>query len=285
MVMTKALTFLARRFVAGETAEEAIEAIRRLNKQGLKATLDFLGEEVETEEQAGGATKEISRLFELIHRAKVDSNVSIKLSQMGLGIDPLMARRNLEKVLDAAAAHGNFVRIDMEGSKHTQKTLDLFYAAFEKRKNVGIVIQSYLRRSLADVEEICKRGAGVRLCKGAYKEPREIAFPKKEEVNESYDRLTEILLEKGARTGLATHDDARIEFAQKAARRLGRKLDSFEIQMLYGLRKKRWAELVRQGHAVRIYVPYGTHWMPYYFRRLRERKENVLFVLKNLLWG
>ncbi|MBI4423293.1 MAG: proline dehydrogenase family protein [Elusimicrobia bacterium] len=281
----RALTFLARRFVAGETAREALESIRRLNGQGLKATLDFLGEEVSGEGQAEAGAREILGVFDLIHRAKLDCNVSVKLTQLGLNLDPAMARSHLERILDAAAAHGNFVRVDMEGSPYTQRTLDLFYSVFAKRKNVGVVIQSCLRRSAGDVAELCRVGARVRLCKGAYKEPPDVAFPEKAEVNRSYDRLAAALLEKGEHPAIATHDDDRIAAVQEAARRLGRAKDSFEFQMLYGLRARRWTELARQGYAVRIYVPYGTHWMPYYYRRLRERKENVLFIVRNLLWG
>ncbi|MBI5202407.1 MAG: proline dehydrogenase family protein [Elusimicrobia bacterium] len=281
----RALTFLARKFVAGETAEEALSVIRRLNSQGIKATLDFLGEDCASESQAEAGTREIERLFELIKRAKLDCNVSIKPTQLGLNLDAALAKHNLERVLDAAASHGNFVRLDMEGSAYTQKTLDLFYWVFPKRRNAGVVIQSYLRRSAGDIEELCRRGARVRLCKGAYKEPPDIAFPEKADVNRSYDKLAALLLEKGEYPAIATHDDDRIRAAQKAAAKLGRAKHTFEFQMLYGLRSRRWAELVREGHNVRIYVPYGTHWMPYYYRRLRERKENVLFVLRNLLWG
>lgn len=281
----RALTFLARKFVAGETAEDAVDVIRRLNGQRLKATLDFLGEDVASEGQAEASTREIERLLELVKRAKLDCNVSLKLTQLGLNLSAVMARHNLERILDAAAAHGNFVRIDMEGSAYTQKTLDLFHSVFPKRPNVGVVIQSYLRRSAGDVSELCRRGARVRLCKGAYKEPPELAFPEKAEVNRSYDQLATLLLEKGDYPAFATHDDARIRALMLAAARLGRAKATYEFQMLYGLRSKRWAELAREGHSVRIYVPYGTHWLPYYYRRLRERKENVLFVLKNLLWG
>lgn len=281
----RALTFLARRFVAGETAQEALEVIRGLNRQGLKATLDLLGEDTSSEGQAESATREISELFELIHQAKLDCNVSVKPTQLGLNLDPVMARHNVEKVVDAAAAHGNFVRLDMEGSAYTQKTLDLLHSVFPKRRNVGVVIQAYLRRSEGDIAELARKGARVRLCKGAYKEPPDLAFPDKAEVNSSFDRLAETLLEKGEYPAIATHDDARLAAAQEAARRLGRAKETYEFQMLYGLRRRRWTELVEEGHNVRIYVPYGTHWMPYYYRRLRERKENVLFVLRNLLWG
>lgn len=281
----RALTFLARRFVAGETAEEALEVIRGLNRQGLKATLDLLGEDTASEGQAETATREVSQLFELIHQAKLDCNISVKPTQLGLNLDPVMARHNVEMVMDAAAAHGNFVRLDMEGSAYTQKTLDLFHSVFPKRRNVGVVIQAYLRRSEGDVAELCRKGARVRLCKGAYKEPPDLAFPDKAEVNANFDLLTAMLLEKGEYPAIATHDDARIQAAQDAAKRLGRAKETYEFQMLYGLRARRWTELVKEGHNVRIYVPYGTHWMPYYYRRLRERKENVLFVLRNLLWG
>ncbi|MFA6092106.1 MAG: proline dehydrogenase family protein [Elusimicrobiota bacterium] len=278
----KLLTFMARRFVAGETAEQAVAAVRRLNAKGIKATLDCLGEECRSLEQAQQAADEVRRLFKLIADNKLDSNVSVKLTQFGFNLDVQKAREHLLSLLEEAERTNNFIRIDMEGSSYTQSTLDLFYDVFKTRKNVGIVIQSMLRRSRKDIEDIIKMGARVRLCKGAYKEPESVAFQSKEEICASYDELTKLLLDSGVVHGIATHDDDRIEAAIRHAAEKGIPKNRFEFQMLYGLRAKRWSELVEQGFTVRVYVPYGTHWFPYFYRRLRERKENVLFVLRNL---
>ncbi len=276
----KPFTFLARRFVAGDTIKEALEVVKNLNSKGIKATLDYLGEDCSREADARRSCEECITLLQKIAESSVDSNVSLKLSQLGFGFDEKLARELLEKILDEAAQHDNFVRIDMEGSALTQKTLDLFKDVFSKRKNVGIVIQAYLRRSEKDIRELVSLGARVRLCKGAYKEPDSIAFPDKKDVNLSYDHLAQILL-KAPLPAFATHDDERIEAVVVAAEKAGISKDRYEIQMLYGLRAKRWDELRAKGHTVRIYIPYGTHWFPYFYRRLRERKENLLFVLKN----
>ena len=277
----RALTFLARRFVAGDTVEQAIEAVRALNRDGIKATLDNLGEDSLTPRQAVAAADEYCLMLERIAQAGVDCNVSLKLTQFGLGLDDGLVRENLERVLEEARKRGNFVRVDMEGSARTQKTLDLFYEMSAKYPNTGIVIQSALRRSEADIAELVRRKIRVRLCKGAYKEPAEIAFQDKREVNRNYDKLAEMLL-AAPLPAFATHDDARIEAAGAAAERAGLAKGQYEIQMLYGLRPKRWRQLCREGHAVRIYVPYGTHWFPYFYRRIRERKENLLFVVRNI---
>lgn len=278
----KILTLMASRFVAGETAEEAVSAIRKLNKRGISATLDFLGEECQTLSMAADATREIRRLFKLIHDHQLDANVSIKATQLGLNLDPVRCRENVLSIVDEAAKYGNYVRIDMEGSPYTQLTLDLFLEVFKTRKNVGLVLQSMLRRTKSDLETLIKAGARVRLCKGAYKEPYTIAFVKKEEVNEAYDACVRRMLDSGLFHAIATHDDVRIANAVKYAKAKGIPKHQYEFQMLFGLRSKLWTELVHQGHKVRIYVPYGTHWFPYFYRRLRERKENMMFVLKNL---
>lgn len=277
----RALTFLARRFVAGEQIDEAVEAVRALNADGIKATLDNLGEECKSRAQAAAARDEYLLALERIADSGIDCNVSLKLTQFGLNIDGGLARDNLFQVLDQAAALKNFVRIDMEGSAYTQKTLELFYEAFKNYTNVGIVIQAYLKRSEADIAELVYRRASVRLCKGAYKEPASIAFTDKREVDANYDKLAKMLL-AAPNPAFATHDDGRIESAVAAAEAAGVKKGRYELQMLYGLRARRWRELAREGHAVRIYVPYGTHWLPYTYRRLRERKENLMFVVKNL---
>jgi proline dehydrogenase len=277
----RALTFLAGRFVAGDGVDEAINAVRALNEDGIKATLDNLGEDSLTREQAMAAAEENLTMLRRIAEAGVDSNISLKLTQIGLAIDPALARENLIRIAEEAAKHKNFVRIDMEGSAWTQKTLDLFYSLHEKYPNLGIVLQAYLRRTEQDCRDAAARGARVRLCKGAYKEPAEVAFPSKADVNASYDKCAAILT-KAPIPAFATHDDLRIESALKSCDGAGLVKSDYEIQMLYGIRPKRWRELRSAGHVVRIYVPYGTHWFPYFYRRVRERKENLMFVVRNL---
>lgn len=281
----RALTFLASRFVAGDTAAEAIKAVRKLNEKGIKASLDFLGEECRSHQKAAEGTKEYLTLLKTIRAAGVDCNISVKLTQFGLNLDPGLAKSNLMRILDAAEEGGNFVRVDMEGSSYTQRTLELIEDAFRRRKNVGAVIQAYLLRSKGDIESLNKSGTRVRLCKGAYKEPAQIAFQKKEKVNNNFDRLAALLMAEGAYPAIATHDEDRIQAAMAYASKNGIGKDRFEFQMLYGLRRRRWEEIVAEGYNMRVYVPYGTHWAPYFVRRIRERKENWLFVLKNLVSG
>ncbi len=276
----KLFTFLARRFVAGDRIEEALEVVKKLNSKGIKTTLDYLGEDCSQEADALRSCDEYISLLKKIAEARVDSNVSLKISQLGFGFNEKLARELLERIVDEASQHDNFVRIDMEGSALTQKTLDLFKEMFSTRKNVGIVIQAYLKRSEKDIQELISLKARVRLCKGAYKEPDSVAFPDKKEVNLNYDRLAQMLL-KAPLPAFATHDDERIEAVTRVAEKEGVSKDRYEIQMLYGLRPKRWEDLVSKGHSVRVYVPYGTHWFPYFYRRLRERKENLFFVARN----
>lgn len=277
----RALTFLAKRFVAGDGIDDAIDAVRALNQTGIKATLDNLGEDSHDRAHALAAADENLLMLKRIAESKVDSNISLKLTQLGLGFDEGLARGSLIKIAEEAARLDNFVRIDMEGSAWTQKTLDLFYSLHLKHPNLGIVLQAYLRRTEQDCRDAAARGVRVRLCKGAYKEPADIAFPDKEEVNANYDKCAAILA-KAPIPAIATHDDARIEAALAAFDAAGLVKSDYELQMLYGLRAKRWAELREKGHVVRIYVPYGTHWFPYFYRRVRERKENLLFVVRNL---
>lgn len=275
----RALTFLASRFVAGDDVEDAVAAVRSLNELGIKATLDNLGEDSLTREKADAAAAENLLMLKRISDTGLDSNISLKLTQLGLALDESLCRDHLLRIVEEAERLKNFVRIDMEGSSWTQKTLDLFYSIHDKHPGVGIVLQAYLRRTQDDCRKAVATRTRVRLCKGAYKEPADIAFPDKEEVNANYDACAAILA--GAPIpAFATHDDARIASAVKACASLEK--SDYEIQMLYGLRPKRWRELREQGHTVRVYVPYGTHWMPYFYRRVRERKENALFVLRNL---
>jgi proline dehydrogenase len=279
----RALTFLASRFVAGDGIGDAIEAVRALNDAGIKATLDNLGEDSLTRAQAMAAAEENLLMLRRIADIGVDCNISLKLTQIGLAIDAGLARENLVRIAEEAARLKIFVRVDMESSAWTQKTLDLFYSLHGKYPGLGIVLQASLRRTEADCRDAVARGARVRLCKGAYKEPADVAFASKDDVNANYDKCAAILT--GAPVpAFATHDDVRISAALAACDAAGLVKTDYEIQMLYGLRAKRWRELREKGHTVRIYVPYGTHWFPYFYRRIRERKENLLFVVRNL-WG
>jgi proline dehydrogenase len=275
---------LARRFVAGETAEEAIQAGRRLHARGIKATFDLLGEDVLDRGAARRSAEANKRLLRLIP-PEVERNVSIKLTMMGLDISEAFCLELTAGILDVAREVGGFVRIDMESSKHTQRTIDAFHKLRRKYDNVGIVLQAYLRRTEDDVKEAVARGDRVRICKGAYKEPPDIAWTKMDDIRASYRRCAHLLLDRGNYPAIATHDEKLIRDAIDYTRAKGIGKERYEFQMLYGLRPRRWGELVKAGHNVRIYVPYGTHWFPYFYRRLRERKENVLFVLKSLVWG
>ena len=273
---------LARRFVAGETAEDAIAVGRRLHARGINATFDLLGEDVLDREAARRSAKANERLLRLIP-PEVERNVSVKLTMMGLDISEDFCLELTAGILDTARQVGGFVRIDMEGSKHTQRTIDAFRELRRSHDNVGIVLQAYLHRTEQDVREAVARGDRVRICKGAYKEAPEIAWTKMDDIRASYRRCAHLLLDGGHYPAIATHDEGLIRDVVAYARDKGIANDRYEFQMLYGLRPKRWDELVRGGHNVRIYVPYGTHWFPYFYRRLRERRENVFFVLKSLI--
>ena len=272
---------LARRFVAGETAEDAIAVGRRLRARRINATFDLLGEDVLDREAARRSAEANARLLRLIP-PEVERNVSIKLTMMGLDISEDFCLELTAGILDTAREVGGFVRIDMESSRHTQRTIDAFHKLRRRYDNVGIVLQAYLHRTEDDVKEAVARGDRVRICKGAYKEPPEIAWTKMDDIRASYRRCAHLLLERGNRPAVATHDESLIRDAIDHAREKGIGKERYEFQMLYGLRPKRWVELVRDGLGVRVYVPYGTHLFPYFYRRLRERKENVFFVLRGL---
>jgi proline dehydrogenase len=280
----KAFTFLARRFVAGETAEDAIRAGQKLHGLGIRATFDLLGEDVNDREAARRTAEANIHLLRAIPDG-VERNVSIKLTSLGLDVAQDFCLEQVGSILDAARAVGGFVRIDMEGSKHTQRTLDVFRELRRTHENVGIVLQAYLHRTEEDVKQAVARGDRVRLCKGAYKEPPEIAWTRMDDIRESFRRCARVLLGSGNYPAMATHDEGLIQDVIDWTRANGVSAQRFEFQMLYGLRPRRWDELVRDGFNVRIYVPYGTHWFPYFYRRLRERKENVFFVLRGLFGG
>jgi len=281
----------ARRFVVGETLEEALSAVAELNREGLLATLDLLGEDVTSPEEAEVSTREVESILDGVHRTGVDSNLSVKLTQLGLRVGRGLCQENLARVVRKASDCGNFVRIDMEGSDITQVTLQIFEDARRKFSNVGVVVQAYLRRTGQDLtERLIPLGASLRLCKGAYKEPPEVAFPAKADVDANYKHLADLLLSpgaraKGVRTAIATHDEAMIRHVKEKVGRgeLGRQ--DFEFQLLYGIRRDLQRSLAKEGYRVRIYVSYGTQWYPYFMRRLAERPANVLFLAKNVLRG
>jgi proline dehydrogenase len=280
----KPLTFLARRFVAGEEPEAAIAAGLALRRRGISATFDLLGEDVDDPGKARRSAECNRQLLRMIP-PEVERNISIKLSTLGLDIAEELCLELTTGVLEAARDVDGFVRIDMEGSKYTQRTLDVFHRLRRAWDNVGIVLQSYLFRTEADVEEAIARGDRVRLCKGAYKEPAEIAWTDMDDIRASFRRCARALLERGNRPAIATHDETLIQDALSFSPERGIAPRRFEFQMLYGLRPRRWDELVAAGHDVRIYVPYGTHWLPYFYRRLRERRENIWFVVRSLFGG
>ncbi len=280
----RGLAFLARRFVAGETAAEAVAAGRRLQGRGIRATFDLLGEDVLDRAAAARCAEANRALLRLIPDG-LERNVSIKLSTMGLDVSRDFCLEQTSGVLAEARSLGGFVRIDMEGSKHTEATLDVFRTLRKEYDNVGVVLQAYLHRTEDDVREAVRRGDRVRLCKGAYKEPPSLAWTDMADIRGNFKRCARLLLDAGTHPAIATHDEALIQDVARHAQDAKIPTSSYEFQMLYGIRPRRWDSLVAAGHDVRIYVPFGTHWLPYFYRRLRERRENVLFVVKNLFGG
>ena len=275
--------FLARRFVAGETIDDALAAVRAMNERGMSATLDFLGEDV-SEEAAAIHTRDVYfQILDAIQRSAVDSNVSVKLSALGLLISEDLAMQQLISILQRASSNRDpFVRIDMEGSGCTQPTLRIFERVFAAHANVGPVLQALLKRTPADVDRMIELKARVRLCKGAYKEPPAIAHQEMPTVRREYLRLAERLLTAGSYPGLATHDHRLIGAIKRFTRDHAIAPDRFEFQMLYGVRPHIQQELVSQGYRVRIYIPFGTHWAAYFYRRVLERRENALFALSSI---
>jgi proline dehydrogenase len=287
----------AFRFVAGETSAEAIAAVRQLNARGIRASLDHLGENTFSQADASHAVDEILAVIDEIEKAGVRANVSLKLSQIGLSLDKDRCQANLESILAKARQAGLFIRVDMEDSSLTDATLEAVRAAHDHGyDNVGVVIQAYLRRSEADIRSLMQAQVKVRLCKGAYQEPAEIAFPQKADVDAAYDHLCTLLLEGAQAAGapqaspdgrtppipaIASHDPRRIQFARQKQQELGLPQQAVEYQMLYGIRRDLQEELAAAGYPVRVYVPYGTHWYPYFMRRLGERPANIWFFISN----
>ena len=276
--------FLAKRFIAGESVEQAVDAVAVLNAQGMTATLDFLGEDVTARPEAERTRDAYHELLAAIGARGVETNVSLKLTAMGLLIDEDFAYANLRSVLQAAAGNRDpFVRIDMEGSAVTDATLRLFERAYAETRNVGPVLQAYLKRTPADVERAIELGARVRLCKGAYREPAEIAYQEMPAIRSRYLRAAEALLERGTYPGIATHDERMIAAVEAFTHERGVGRDRFEFQLLYGVRPELQRRLVAAGYRVRIYVPYGTHWAGYFYRRVTERPENAWFAVRSLV--
>jgi proline dehydrogenase len=273
---------VSSRFVAGMEVDEVLRATESLNRQGIAATLDSLGENVNTPEEAQHSAAIYHRLLDAIGERHLNANASVKLTQMGMDLGAGLAEEIVSGLVEHAAAVDTFLRVDMEGSPYTQATLDMVYRLHARWPGrVGVVIQSYLYRSQADIEKLIAAGIRIRLCKGAYQEPPALAYPEKKDVDANYVRLMQTLLTSGIFHGIATHDEAMIEATQQFAEEQKIDRHSFEFQMLYGVRRDLQRALVAQGYGVRVYVPFGTEWYPYFMRRLAERPANVLFLAKN----
>jgi len=287
----------ASRFVAGTQVGDAVNAIRELNVRGINVTVDHLGEHTSRPEEASDATQAILKTLDELDKAGVRANISIKLTQIGLGLDDSLCSQNLERILGQARKYGNFVRIDMEDTPYTDRTIELYYQMRHKRyKNLGLVLQSYLYRTEADARRLLRDKTPIRLVKGAYKEPADKAFPKKADVDANFDLLAKIMIDaslaakspRASQDGcippmlaLGTHDPNRILFARQYVEKVGLPKEAIEFQMLYGIRRDLQEQLANEGFPVRVYVPFGTHWYPYFMRRLAERPANIGFFISN----
>lgn len=279
----KSFNKVTARFVAGERLEDAVEAIRLLNAKTIAASFDHLGESITAESETRHEVEEYIRVLDSIQDNRLDSNVSVKLTQLGLDVSRDLCYANTRAIVEAAKRHGNFVRIDMEDSSKTDGTLEVFRRLRTEFDNVGIVLQAYLYRSEKDLEEMLSLGSRIRLCKGAYKEPASVAFPKKEEVDANFIKLAKRLLTSGIYHGIATHDEDIIAATRAFAKEQNIPSDEFELQMLFGIRRDLQEQLVRDGYRLRVYVPYGRYWYPYFMRRLAERPANLWFILRNII--
>lgn len=274
---------VARRFVAGESLDDAVLAARALNRSGPLASLDLLGENVADEAGARRAAEGYLGIFDRIASEQLNANVSLKLTQLGLDLSQDLCQELLEKIVAHAANLSNFVRVDMEGSAYTQRTVDIVKRARARHPSVGTVMQAYLYRTEKDTRELLAAGCRIRLCKGAYMEPPEVAFPEKMDVDTNYVKLMKILLPSGIYHGIATHDPRMIQATKDFARDQKIAPDKFEFQMLYGIRTDLQRQLIREGYRLRVYIPFGSDWFPYFMRRLAERPANLSFFLRNLL--
>lgn len=277
---------MSRRFVAGETIADLIEATVAVNKLGAHVSVDNLGENVTSREEALQSKALYLQLFDEIEKRNLDANVSVKLTHMGLDVDPQLARESVCEMLARAVQINSFIRVDMEGSPYTQRTID-FTRELHRQPGaagrIGTVLQSYMHRTEQDAKDLCAEGIRIRLCKGAYREPESIAFQDKKDVDANYVRVAKFLVKSGTYHGLATHDEAIINEIKRWSQQEGVSKNAFEFQMLHGIRRDLQEKLVKEGWQVRVYVPFGTEWYPYYMRRLAERPANVWFILKNLI--
>jgi len=274
----------ARRFIAGETIDEAVNCVKDLPSKGLNLTLDYLGESVSSAAAASAAAADYVQIINAIVASGIERNISLKLTQLGLDVDKATAVDNMRRILEPADANNFFVRIDMENSPYTDATLDILDTLWRQgHHNVGTVIQSYLKRSPDDIRRLNVHGVRVRLVKGAYKEPKNVAFQKKAEVDAAFVELMQTLLDEGNYPAIATHDPVMIDATKAYAKSKGYANDRFEFQMLYGIRRDLQTSLVKEGYRMRVYVPFGKQWYPYFMRRLGERPANVAFALKGII--
>ena len=284
MIMRNAVSRrVAQRFVAGESLDDAVQAARNVNNAMQLASLDLLGENVSDEAGARRAAENYLSIFKRIEKEELDANVSLKLTQLGLDLSEELCQELLEKIVAHATAQGNFVRIDMEGSAYTERTVQMTKRVRAKFSGVGTVMQAYLHRAEKDVLDLLAAGCRLRLCKGAYQEPPDIAFPNKADVDANYVKLMKLILPSGIYHGIATHDPAMIRATKRFVLEKNIYREQFEFQMLYGIRTDLQEQLVREGFRLRVYIPYGTDWFPYFMRRLAERPANLMFFLRNLL--
>ncbi|MFD1737711.1 proline dehydrogenase family protein [Bacillus salitolerans] len=277
------LRFGAARFVAGETIKLAVDAIKELNRKGLVVTIDYLGEFVDNEEEANEMADNSIEAIKAIGREKLDSQLSLKMTSMGLDISDEVVLRNMRRILEAAKENGVFVTIDMEDYSRCGKTIEIFKQLRSEYDNIGTVLQAYLYRVADDVADLNQYKPNLRLVKGAYKESPEVAFPDKKDVDENFKKIIKMHLVNGNYTAVATHDDAMIEYTKELVKELNIPNSQFEFQMLYGIRPERQLELAKEGYTIRVYVPYGNDWYGYFMRRLAERPANVAFVIKGIL--
>ena len=287
----------ASRFIAGATIKDAVDVVRILNKKGMNATLDHLGESTTTRQDAIKATEDILELLEEVRKAGVKANVSVKLTQIGLALDEILCTQNIERILHLAKKYDNFIRIDMEDTPYTDRTLAQYWSLRQKGfENTGVVIQSYLYRSEKDIRALLKKDTRIRLVKGAYKEPQELAFPRKKDVDDNFDKLSKLMIDSAIShnspgispdghippiPAVGSHDENRITYAKDYSQKIGLPKTALEFQMLFGIRRDLQEKCVNEGYPVRVYVPYGTHWYPYYMRRLAERPANIWFFISN----
>ena len=276
---------VVRRFVAGESLDDAVPAVRAVNQAGCLASLDCLGESVASESEARAAAAVYASMFDRVASEHLDCNVSLKLTQLGLDISQPLCESLLEEIIARAVAHRNFIRIDMEGSAYTERTINICKRMQAKTDAIGTVLQSYLYRTEKDARDLTAAGVRLRLVKGAYKEPPNIAFPQKSDVDANYVKVMKILLTSGLYHGIATHDPQMHQATKEFAKEKGIRNDQFEFQMLYGIRTDLQQQLIREGYRLRVYIPYGTDWFPYFMRRLAERPANLKFFVSNLFRG